>query len=452
MAKVKKMFVCQSCGFNTAKWLGKCPECGQWNSFLEEEQGKAAQVVGQGSSYPKRLSEVSEVSYQRFVTDLNEFDRVVGGGITRGSLSLIGGEPGIGKSTLLMEVCGRLLSKDQVDKILYVSGEESESQIADRSKRMGISSDNFLIYHQNSWEKIKSAIKEEKPSFLVIDSIQTTVTEQLDSAAGTLSQIREVTYELMNVAKASGITTMVIGHVTKEGNIAGPKVLEHMVDTVVYFEGDQWGQYRILRAIKNRFGNTNEVGIFEMADNGLNEVRDPSSYFLDENMEDSYGRSISCIVEGTRAIFVELQALVVENKFGNGRRTAQGVDNNRVALLVAVIDKYFDIPISYNDIYVNVVGGLKITSRETDLSIIASLLSSYKGVSLPSDTVFLGEVGLTGEVRSVPQMEIRIKEIAQMNYRRVITTVKTANELGDKFDLELIGIKKATDLDKVVFL
>jgi len=375
----------------------------------------------------------------------------MGGGITLGSLTLIGGEPGIGKSTLLMEVCGKLLREYGKDRILYVSGEESESQIAGRSKRLGVNNSNFYIYNESSWQKIIEQVKEIKPKFLVIDSIQTTYSNQIDSAAGTLSQIREVTYELMNYAKAHDLTCFIIGHVTKEGQIAGPKVLEHMVDTVIYFEGDQLGQYRMLRVIKNRFGNTNEVGIFEMQEKGLIEIQNPSQYFLEQSLPGSFGRSITCILEGSRSLFVEIQALVVENKFAVGRRTTQGLDTNRVALLVAVIDKYLGIPLSYNDIYVNVVGGMKLTTRENDLSVIASLLSSYYQSPITNDTLFLGEVGLTGEVRSVPMMEMRLKEISQMNYKRVITSKRAADDLKGKYKAELVGITKASELKDLLF-
>lgn len=457
MAKLKTVFTCQSCSYQAPKWLGRCPECGTWNSFEEGEAvpKATAKAVARGASSvlstPKTISKIELKKYARLNTGWNEFDRVVGGGITRGSLTLIGGEPGIGKSTLLMEVCGALLEEKQVDKILYVSGEESESQIAERSKRLGVKSEEFYIFHETRWERVLEAIKDIKPDFLVVDSIQTTVSGQLDSPAGTMTQIREVTYELMNQTKAQGLTCFIIGHVTKEGSIAGPKILEHMVDTVIYFEGDQYGQYRLLRSMKNRFGNTNEIGIFEMRESGLHEVANPSQYFLDQSLPDSFGRSLTCILEGTRALFVEIQALVVENKFANGRRVTQGMDSNRVALLVAVIDKYVGIPLSYNDIYVNVVGGLKLSGRESDLAVVASLLSSFCAKAIPQDTLFLGEVGLTGEVRSVPMMESRLREAAQMNYKRVITSERAAKEYAGKFKIEVKGLKRASDLKGLLF-
>lgn len=457
MAKIKTTFTCQDCGYQTSKWMGKCPDCNQWNSFSEEEvlkpvssKGAPKSIAGRESK-PKTISQVEVEKVERYQTSIGEFDRVMGGGVTIGSLTLIGGEPGIGKSTLLMEVCGKLLGNYKDERILYVSGEESESQVAQRSKRLGVSNENFYIYNETNWQNVLQQVKELKPKFLVLDSIQTTHSNQVDSAAGTLTQIREVTYELMNYAKSYDLTCFLIGHVTKEGQIAGPKVLEHMVDTVIYFEGDQLGQYRMLRVMKNRFGNTNEVGIFEMQEKGLIEIKNPSQYFLEQSLDGSYGRTLTCILEGTRSLFVEIQALVVENKFNQGRRTTQGLDSNRVALLVAVIDKYLGIPLSYNDIYVNVVGGIKLTTRENDLSVIASLLSSYHAAPVPSDTIFLGEVGLTGEVRSIPMMDIRLKEIAQMNYRRVITSKRAAADFKGKYKIELVGIEKASELNKLLF-
>jgi DNA repair protein RadA/Sms len=455
MAKIKTVFTCQECGYQTAKWLGKCPDCNQWNSFSEEETHKeskaAPKSISGRESRPKTIDEIEHESVHRYYTKIGEFDRVMGTGVTIGSLTLIGGEPGIGKSTLLMEVCGKILDSYKDEKILYVSGEESESQVAQRSKRLGVQNKGFYIYNETNWQKILEHVKSIKPKFLVLDSIQTTHSNQIDSAAGTLTQIREVTYELMNFAKAYDLTCFLIGHVTKDGQIAGPKILEHMVDTVIYFEGDQLGQYRMLRVLKNRFGNTNEVGIFEMQETGLIEIKNPSQYFLEQSLPGSYGRSLTCILEGSRSLFVEIQALVVENKFAVGRRTTQGLDSNRVALLVAVIDKYLGIPLSYNDIYVNVVGGMKLSTRENDLSVIASLLSSYFQTPITNDTLFIGEVGLTGEVRSVPMMEMRLKEVAQMNYKRVITSKRSAEDLKGKYKLDLVGITKASELKDLLF-
>jgi DNA repair protein RadA/Sms len=456
MAKKTTTFICQSCSYQTSKWMGKCPECGSWNSFTEEtmlaakDLNRAHKRTAQGTEVPKLINEIVLEKQFRVVTGMGEFDRVVGGGVVPGSLILIGGEPGIGKSTLLTSVMGKLSQTHPEKVVLYVSGEESVNQVAERAKRVGVNTANFYIYNETNWQKILEQINKLQPRFLVIDSIQTTSSSEIDSAPGTVTQIREVTYELMNHVKANGITCFVIGHITKEGSIAGPKILEHMVDTVIYFEGDQFGHYRLLRAMKNRFGNTNEVGIFEMKESGLDEVKNPSQYFLDDQLQGSYGRSLTCIIEGSRSLFVEIQALVVENKFGNGRRTTQGVDNNRLAMMVAVIEKYFGLPLGFNDIYLNVVGGMKLVSRESDLSIIASLLSSYRTKPIDSGTIFVGEVGLTGEVRSIPQMEIRIKEMAQLNYARVVTSEKTARELKGKFNIELIGLRKARDIENII--
>jgi len=451
--KNKASFICQNCTYESLKWLGKCPDCGEWNS-LEEAETVSLRISQSGAGRrklksPKTIQEVEEQKISRIRTGINEFDRVVGGGLVPGSLSLIGGQPGIGKSTLLMEVMFGLASDDKEYRILYISGEESESQIAGRAKRLGVHSKNLLILNETSWQNILDQINKEKPMFLVIDSIQTTVSQEIQSAPGTISQIREVTYELMNHVKAKGITAFIVGHITKEGSIAGPKILEHMVDTVIYFEGDQFGQYRILRAMKNRFGNTNEVGIFEMEEGGLKEVCNPSQYFLEDQLEESFGRSLTCVLEGTRPLFVEIQALVVENKFGNGRRTTQGVDQNRLSMMVAIIEKYFEIPLGDNDIYLNVVGGFKLSSRESDLAIIASLLSSHRGHSIEMGHIFLGEVGLTGEIRSVPQIETRLREIEQLNYNIVYTSQKVALKYQKKFDkLKLIGLKRASELSQ----
>ena len=456
MAKKISTFVCQSCSYQTSKWMGKCPECGEWNSFTEEttlsgkDLNRAHKRSALSVEVPRLIKDIDVEKQPRIKTYINEFDRVVGGGVVPGSLILIGGEPGIGKSTLLTKVMGTLSQNYKNESVLYVSGEESVNQVADRAKRLGVHAESFYIYNETNWQKVLEQINKIKPRFLVIDSIQTTTSSEIDSAPGTVSQIREVTYELMNHVKANGITCFVIGHITKEGSIAGPKILEHMVDTVIYFEGDQFGQYRILRAMKNRFGNTNEVGIFEMKEHGLQEVTNPSQFFLDDQLDGAYGRTLTCIVEGSRSLFVEIQALVVENKFGNGRRTTQGLDNNRLAMMVAVVEKYFGLPLGFNDIYLNVVGGIKLQSRESDLSIIASLLSSYRMKPIDCSTVFVGEVGLTGEVRSVPMMEMRVKEMAQLNYKRVITSEKTAKELKGKFNIEIIGIRQAKELEKIL--
>lgn len=454
MAKKKNVFICQSCSYQASQWVGQCPNCQEWNSLSEEAQQlpQHKKVSSRNSAEPKSITEVRWEQMPRILTGVGEFDRVMGGGLTPGSLTLIGGEPGIGKSTLLLNVCGQLAEKLKQGKILYVSGEESQSQIARRAQRLGINPENLYLFNETNWQEIDYQLKKLKPEFFVLDSVQTASSSEIASPPGTLSQIREITYQMMNYAKGLNVTCFIIGHVTKEGNIAGPKVLEHMVDTVIYFEGDQFGGYRLLRAIKNRFGNTNEVGIFEMREQGLVEVSNPSEFFLDEPIEGAFGRSLTCIMEGSRPLFVEIQALVVENKFAAGRRTTQGLETNRLAMMVAIIEKYLSLPLGLNDIYLNVVGGLRLKSRDSDLSIIASLMSSFRAKPLNPSWIFLGEVGLTGEVRSVPFAESRLKEIEQMGYETVITSKKIVDDFQSKFKLKLKGIKKVQELEEILFI
>lgn len=452
MSKVKSAYLCQSCGYSTMQWLGKCPKCNQWNSFEEEIISKNRKIhknPNEIEKIPKTIDEIELNHISRMKTGVSEFDRVMGGGLVTGSLTLIGGQPGIGKSTLLIELMGRLAKQYGERKILYVSGEESEGQIARRAKRLGINDKNLYILNENSWEKIKEHLDTIKPSFFVLDSIQTTVSEEVSSPPGTISQIREVTYEVMNYAKGKDVTSFVIGHITKDGNIAGPKILEHMVDCVVYFEGDQFGHYRILRAIKNRFGSTNEIGVFEMSEKGLREVKNPSQYFLEDHLGSTSGRSLTCILEGTRPLFVEIQALVVESNCGNPRRITQGIDQNRLSMMIAIIEKYFKIPISFNDIYINIISGIKLNKRESDLAIIASIMSSFNNETIDGRTIYLGEVGLTGEVRSVSHIESRLSEIEQLGYGRVITSDKISKEYAHLYKgLEIIGLKQASEIQE----
>jgi DNA repair protein RadA/Sms len=453
MAKIKQIFECQICQHQLAKWAGQCPACKNWNTFEEKQtmEFKQAKKITHrdGNKSPQKINQIKGIDQYRFQSGLSEFDRVMGGGITLGSLTLIGGEPGIGKSTLLLEVCKNILTKNNDYKILYVSGEESEFQVAGRAKRIGLTSENIFVVNETCWEKMKDYLEEIKPDIMVLDSIQTTTSIDVQANSGSSTQIKEITYDLMNICKSKGLTCFIVGHVTKEGNIAGPKMLEHMVDTVVYFEGDQIGLYRILRSVKNRFGNTQEVGIFEMNQDGLNQVENPSSYFIDEKDDLSYGRSLSCLMEGTRTLFVEIQALVNENKYGNGRRTGQGVDSNRLSLLIAVIEKYFQIPLSFQDVYLNVVGGLKLNSRESDLSIIASVMSSYYMKPIPLDTIFIGEVGLTGEVRPVPFIEKRVHDAKQLSYKKIIVSARDLGKVDKIKDVQIIGIKKAEELKRL---
>ncbi len=451
MAKKDTIFICENCGLNSPKWSGQCRECNSWNSFVEEkkknEKAKHKGVnTGNGRNTAQLIEDITSESYKRINTGISEFDRVLGGGIASGSLILVGGEPGIGKSTLLTKVMDNLAKKN-LGNVLYISGEESVGQIANRARRLGIKEGSFFVLNETSWQSILEEISRIKPQFVVIDSIQTTVSEDITSPPGTVSQIREVTYEIMNQVKARGINCFIVGHITKDGHIAGPKILEHMVDTVLYFEGDQFGQYRIVRAIKNRFGNTNEVGLFEMKETGLEEVKNPSEYFVDGLTKDAYGRSLTCVLEGSRPLFVEIQALVVENKFGSGRRTTHGLDANRVAMIVAVLEKYLDINLITSDIYVNIAGGIKLTQRESDLSVLASIISSFKKSEIPEGTVFIGEVGLTGEIRKIPQMEKRLNEMAHLNFKTVITSQKVKEEFQKKkFSFEMIGLSSVKEI------
>ncbi len=450
MAKLKLVYTCQNCAHCEFKWKGQCSECGEWNSFVEVAEGvnpKKTSVHREAlDERPKLVSEIKSEFLSRIKSGVSEFDRVTGGGVAKGSLILIGGEPGIGKSTLLMKACAGLSRNSANSLTLYASGEESEGQIAKRSERLGIRDNQLLILNTTDWDQIKLQLEILKPEFLVIDSIQTISSNEVNSAPGSITQIREVTHEILNYCKRKLITTFIVGHVTKDGGIAGPKILEHMVDVVIYFEGDKQGEYRILRVIKNRFGNTNEIGIFEMTDNGLEEVEKASQYFLGESHENVYGKSISCIAEGSRTIFLEIQALVLENKFSIGRRVSQGIDSNRISMLVAVVEKYLGIPLSSSDVYTNIIGGIKLNSRDIDLSIVASLLSSFKKLSLSSDTIFLGEVGLNGEVRSVPRIEARVREMEYLSYKTLVTGMRSANILNEKTKLRIVGIKNVVEL------
>lgn len=449
MKKEKTIYICQSCGHTEPKWTGQCRECLEWNSLAEESLniGRALKDKSNQTNTPKKIHEIISRCKDRALTGINEFDRVVGGGLIEGSLLLVGGEPGVGKSTLLMKVCSGLCSQSKENKTLYVSGEESESQVAARSLRLGINDDNFRILNETDWDQIKEQVKKIRPKYLVIDSIQTTICSDVQSAAGTITQIKEVTQQVMSFCKAEAVTTFLVGHVTKGGGIAGPKLLEHMVDAVIYFEGDQHGVYRILRAVKNRFGNTKEIGIFEMNEKGLEEVPNPSQYFLESIDESSFGRALSCIVEGARTIFVEIQALVLENKGGVGRRIAQGVDSNRLCMLVAIIEKYYEVSLASNDIYINIVGGIKLKSTEIDLAIIMAILSSLQESALSGDCIYIGELSLTGGVRGVTKFDIRLSEAERLNYKNIVTSTKLAEEYNSKSNLRIKGVANIGEIN-----
>ncbi len=438
MAKKRSIYVCQNCGFSTGKWLGRCPDCGAWNSMVEERPVSTSRTVITTSSEVTPLTEIHTTDTNRIKTGIKELDRVLGGGIVWGSAVLIGGDPGVGKSTLLLQTIDAVVKS--TSKVgLYVSAEESPEQIKMRAERMGIASDNILVLSETTLESILDRIEQTRPVFVVIDSIQTIYSETLDGAPGTVSQVRETSSRLTLLAKSMGIPVFIIGHVTKEGTLAGPRVLEHVVDTVLYFEGDKDQSYRILRAVKNRFGSTNEIGVFEMTDTGLREVTNPSELFLSEHSSPSPGTAFTVTLEGTRPLVVEIQALVSPTVFGMPRRTSLGIDINRVNLLIAVLEKVGGLSLGVSDVYVNVVGGLRIYETAVDLGVIAALVSSFWGKALPEKTVFVGEVGLTGEVRRVHQILARLREAEKIGMKRCVLPGGTLQQTSDTIEVQFIN-------------
>ena len=446
MAKVKKKYVCQQCGYETAGYMGKCPECGSWSSFVEETVTKEVPInnlPADNTPPPILIKDVQIGKEIRLSTNISEFDRVLGGGLVQGSLVLLAGDPGIGKSTLLLQTGGELSKSGK--KILYVSAEESAGQVKLRSDRLGVNTDKLYIYPQTNFELIKKYISEQKPDLVIVDSIQAIYSSNIQSTAGSVSQIRECCNELMHVAKSENITMIVIGHVTKEGNIAGPKVLEHMVDTVIQFEGDKYKSYRILRAVKNRFGNTSEVGVFEMGSNGLKEIINPSEMCLKEyNQSQSTGSVIIVTNEGTRPMLVELQALVGTTPYPSPRRVTNGVDISRVLQILAVLEKRVGLNLSKQDVYVNVIGGMDIQEPAADLGIALAVATCARDVVIDSHTAIVGEVGLSGEIRAVNNIEKRIKEVEKLGFKKII--IPESNELNEKFDdIKIIKVKKIID-------
>ena len=403
MAKIKSKFVCQNCGYETGKWLGKCPECGSFSTFVEEiekPQPKGNHPTNYNTDVtPKILSEIKPFSQERTKTGLSELDRVLGGGFVQGSLTLVGGDPGIGKSTLLLQICQKL--GEQGKNILYVSGEESVQQIKIRADRLEITTEKLKLLSETNLNIIESVIAKENPDYVIIDSIQTMFIDEVSSAPGSVSQVREATSRLMHLGKGKNISLIIVGHVTKDGAIAGPKILEHMVDTVLYFEGDKQASYRILRAVKNRFGGTNEIGVFEMVHSGLREILNPSEFMLSGRPENVSGSVVTCSLEGTRPMLLEVQALVSYTTFNIPRRTATGMDFNRVVLLIAVLEKRANLQLAAYDSYVNLTGGIKIAEPSLDAAVAVAIASSYKNVAVSADTVVFGEIGLTGEIRAV---------------------------------------------------
>ena len=446
MAKGKKsVFFCQNCGHEENKWLGQCPMCKEWNTFVEEpvsfsksasaKQIKDAEVVA--------LKHVETDQEERIKTKIEELDRVLGGGIVPGSLLLVGGDPGIGKSTLLLQVCQRLC--EDKHQVLYISGEESLKQIKLRANRMGEFTEDLLLLCETNLEIVKNVIQKRKPEVVIIDSIQTMYSEEVASAPGSVSQVRESTNVFMQLAKGLGISIFIVGHVTKEGTVAGPRVLEHMVDTVLYFEGDRHASYRILRGVKNRFGSTNEIGVFEMRQNGLVEVENPSEFMLNGKPENASGSVVACSMEGTRPILIEIQALVCSSNFGMPRRTAAGTDYNRVNLLMAVLEKRVGIHLSNYDAYVNIAGGIRMNEPAVDLGILLAVVSSYKDIVIDDKVLVFGEVGLSGEVRAVSMAEQRVQEAKKLGFTTVILPAACMKSVGQETEIALIPVENIRD-------
>ena len=450
MAKAKTVFVCSECGNESPKWLGKCPACNSWNTFYEQKIEKYTdtnKIERKINNTPKPLNSYVGQEANRTSTGYLELDRVLGGGLVKGSLILLGGEPGIGKSTLILQLCEKVQGDGNV---LYVSGEESAEQIKLRADRLEVKNNELMFLGETDIDVIKDAIFEMKPKLVIIDSIQTMYSEEITAAAGSVSQVREITAQIMRMCKAQQITTIIIGHVTKEGNIAGPRVLEHMVDTVLYLEGERYNTYRILRAVKNRFGSTNEIGMFEMRQEGMCEVTNPSDILITEREDNPSGSCILASVEGPRPILVEIQALTSKTVFGLPKRTANGFDYNRLAVLIAVLEKKAGLSLGNQDVYLNVAGGMKITEPAADLGIIATVASSYKNIPISQTTVVMGEVGLTGEVRRINLIEKRLKEAEKLGFKTCIIPENNKKGLKDEYKLDIIGVKNIGEMLRIL--
>jgi len=443
--KTKTIFVCQDCGYDSQKWLGKCPGCGNWSTMVEETTApKSAKNHISKTSNPVLIHEISTDADSRIHTEISELDLVLGGGVVEGSLVLIGGEPGIGKSTLLLQICGALSKHGNV---LYISGEESEKQIKMRADRLKGNAESLYIVTETNIDSAMAHVDSIKPAAVIVDSVQTMFTPDITSASGSVSQVREVTMRLMRFAKETSTAVFIVGHVTKDGAIAGPRVLEHMVDCVLYFEGERHQNYRILRAVKNRFGSTNEIGVFEMGDSGLIEVKNPSAMLLSERPAKASGSAVVCTIEGTRPLLAEIQALVTPTGFGIPRRMASGIDYNRINLIIAILEKRLSVNLQNQDVYINVIGGIKLDETATDLSAAAAIVSSLKNIVIPQEMVFLGEVGLTGELRSISNAQKRVLESAKLGFNKIVLPYENAKNLDTKaFDAEILpakGIREA---------
>lgn len=451
MAKPRTVYICASCGHRATRWEGQCAGCGEWNTLEEaivEKSRSRRRRPGTPSSVPQRLTDVSADNFQRLPIPLEEFSRVLGGGLVPGSMVLIGGDPGIGKSTLLLQVSALLATGGR--PVLYVSGEESPQQIRMRADRLSLGADDLYLLAETNLDQIVDHVGDVRPHVLIIDSIQTMYTDDLDSTAGSITQVRECASRLMALAKSEAVPVFLVGHVTKEGNIAGPRVLEHIVDAVLYLEGERFHSYRLLRGVKNRFGSTNEVGVFEMSQTGLAEVTNPSEAFLAERLTAVPGSTVAVTLEGTRPLLVEVQALTSSTSFSTPRRTANGVDFNRLLLLTAVLSKRVGLPMGDQDVFVNVVGGLRIAEPAADLSIATAIASSQQGIPVPSDLAIIGEIGLSGELRSVTQAEKRINEAAKLGFRRVL--VPRSRRSGDTTaDIDLIPVRSLGEALEAAF-
>lgn len=456
MAKKQKvMFVCQECGYTSPKFLGRCPNCGEWNTMVEEKEVAPVEVrrsrttLSGDRSKPLKLKDVAMDKTTRTETDLVELNRVLGGGVVPGSLVLIGGDPGIGKSTLLLQISQQLTAKEET--VLYVTGEESSEQVKMRAERLHVSGNDFYIYSETNMSEIRAAIESVKPDVVIIDSIQTMVQPDVTSAAGSVSQVRETTAELMQIAKTNGIAIFIVGHVTKEGALAGPRMLEHMVDTVLYFEGDRYHSFRILRAVKNRFGSTNEIGIFEMRQEGLIEVTNPSEVFLEERLAGANGSAIVVSMEGTRPILVEIQALLTPTVYGNAKRTASGLDYSRVSLLLAVLEKRAGLMLQNQDAYLKATGGVKLDEPTIDLAVAMAIVSSYKEKETQPDECFVGEIGLTGEIRTVSRIAQRVAEALKLGFSKIYIPKNNLHDYQPPAGIEVIGVSTIGEAIQFVF-
>ncbi|MBW1911004.1 MAG: DNA repair protein RadA [Deltaproteobacteria bacterium] len=448
--QTRSIYVCQSCGYQAPKWIGRCPDCGRWDSMVEEAPRPSGKRTGtSGISQAQTIDAISLAQEMRMKTGLPEFDRTLGGGVVPGSVVLIGGEPGIGKSTLILQVLERLAR--QGCRTLYLSGEESPQQIKLRAERLGVCSDSLYVMTGTCLEDLLERLEPLKPELLAVDSIQTVYTDTIDSAPGSVGQVKEVASRLMSLAKQSGMPIFLVGHVTKEGAIAGPKVLEHLVDTVLYFEGDRGHVFRILRSVKNRFGPTNEIGVFEMKDSGLTEVGNPSRIFLEERPQDVPGSVVIPCLEGTRPVLVEIQALVGPSPLGMPRRTAIGVDHNRISLLVAVLGKKMVMELTDQDIFVNVAGGLKVDEPAADLGIVSAMMSSFLDKPVDRNLVMFGEVGLAGEIRGVSQPDMRIREAKKLGFSRCLLSQNNKEGSSPIKNMELVGVESIQEVYEILF-